>query len=113
MTIRCQVEIKTGWGCMRPGRKLFELIQTFRSTVVFRNKQNEEARANGVLAMLMLDSEQNSFLKWKQQDLIENSAIEAIISLLIQVLMKISYTNRNILLKENITLFRFTQPGGS
>ncbi|MGL4276472.1 MAG: HPr family phosphocarrier protein, partial [Morganella morganii] len=59
MTIRCQVEIKNRLGLhARPAMKLFELIQTFRSTVVFRNKQNEEARADSVLAMLMLDSEQ-------------------------------------------------------
>lgn len=45
MTIRCQVEIKNRLGLhARPAMKLFELIQTFRSTVVFRNKQNEEAR---------------------------------------------------------------------
>ena len=58
MTIRCQVEIKNRLGLhARPAMKLFELIQTFRSTVVFRNKQNEEARADSVLAMLMLDGQ--------------------------------------------------------
>ena len=57
--------------------------------------------ADSVLAMLMLDSEQGSFIEVEATGPDENSAIEAIISLLIQVLMKISYTNRNILLKEN------------
>ncbi|KJF76818.1 phosphohistidinoprotein-hexose phosphotransferase [Morganella morganii] len=65
----------------RPAMKLFELIQTFRSTVVFRNKQNEEARADSVLAMLMLDSEQGSFIEVEATGPDENSAIEAIISL--------------------------------
>lgn len=82
MTIRCQVEIKNRLGLhARPAMKLFELIQTFRSTVVFRNKQNEEARADSVLAMLMLDSEQGSFIEVETTGPDENSAIEAIISL--------------------------------
>ena len=82
MTIRCQVEIKNRLGLhARPAMKLFELIQTFRSTVVFRNKQNEEARADSVLAMLMLDSEQGSFIEVEATGSDENSAIEAIISL--------------------------------
>ena len=82
MTIRCQVEIKNRLGLhARPAMKLFELIQTFRSTVVFRNKQNEEARADSVLAMLMLDSEQGSFIEVEATGPDENSAIEAIISL--------------------------------
>lgn len=82
MTIRCQVEIKNRLGLhARPAMKLFELIQSFRSTVVFRNKQNEEARADSVLAMLMLDSEQGSFIEVEATGPDENSAIEAIISL--------------------------------
>ena len=82
MTISCQVEIKNRLGLhARPAMKLFELIQTFRSTVVFRNKQNEEARADSVLAMLMLDSEQGSFIEVEATGPDENSAIEAIISL--------------------------------
>ena len=82
MTSRCQVEIKNRLGLhARPAMKLFELIQTFRSTVVFRNKQNEEARADSVLAMLMLDSEQGSFIEVEATGPDENSAIEAIISL--------------------------------
>ena len=82
MTIRCQVEIKNRLGLHgRPAMKLFELIQTFRSAVVFRNKQNEEARADSVLAMLMLDSEQGSFIEVEATGPDENSAIEAIISL--------------------------------
>ena len=82
MTIRCQVEIKNRLGLhARPAMKLFELIQTFRSAVVFRNKQNEEARADSVLAMLMLDSEQGSFIEVEATGPYENSAIEAIISL--------------------------------
>ncbi|EGT3621678.1 MULTISPECIES: PTS phosphocarrier protein NPr [Morganella] len=82
MTIRCQVEIKNRLGLhARPAMKLFELIQTFRSTVVFRNKQNEEARADSVLAMLMLDSEQGSFIEVEATGPDENTAIEAIISL--------------------------------
>lgn len=82
MTIRCQVEIKNRLGLhARPAMKLFELIQTFRSTVVFRNKQNEEARADSVLAMLMLDSEQGSFIEVEATGPDENSAIKAIISL--------------------------------
>lgn len=82
MTIRCQVEIKNRLGLhARPAMKLFELIQTFRSTVVFRNKQNEEDRADSVLAMLMLDSEQGSFIEVEATGPDENSAIEAIISL--------------------------------
>ncbi len=82
MTIRCQVEIKNRLGLhARPAMKLFELIQTFRSAVVFRNKQNEEARADSVLAMLMLESEQGSFIEVEATGPDENSAIEAIISL--------------------------------
>lgn len=82
MTIRYQVEIKNRLGLhARPAMKLFELIQTFRSTVVFRNKQNEEARADSVLAMLMLDSEQGSFIEVEATGPDENTAIEAIISL--------------------------------
>ena len=82
MTIRCQVEIKNRLGLhARPAMKLFELIQTFRSAVVFRNKQNEEARADSVLAMLMLDSEQGCFIEVEATGPDENSAIEAIISL--------------------------------
>ncbi len=82
MTIRCQVEIKNRLGLhARPAMKLFELIQTFRSAVVFRNKQNEEARADSVLAMLMLDSEQGSFIEVEATGPDENTAIEAIISL--------------------------------
>ena len=82
MTIRCQVEIKNRLGLhARPAMKLFELIQTFRSAGVFRNKQNEEARADSVLAMLMLDSEQGSFIEVEATGPDENSAIEAIISL--------------------------------
>lgn len=82
MTIRCQVEIKNRLGLhARPAMRLFELIQTFRSTVVFRNRQNEEARADSVLAMLMLDSEQGSFIEVEATGPDENSAIEAIISL--------------------------------
>ncbi|HDT0625250.1 TPA: PTS phosphocarrier protein NPr [Morganella morganii subsp. morganii] len=82
MTISCQVEIKNRLGLhARPAMKLFELIQTFRSAVVFRNKQNEEARADSVLAMLMLDSEQGSFIEVEATGPDENSAIEAIISL--------------------------------
>ena len=82
MTIRCQVEIKNRLGLhARPAMKQFELIQTFRATVVFRNKQNEEARADSVLAMLMLDSEQGSFIEVEATGPDENSAIEAIISL--------------------------------
>lgn len=82
MTIRCQVEIKNRLGLhARPAMKLFELIQTFRSKVVFRNKQNEEARADSVLAMLMLDSEQGSFIEVEATGPDENTAIEAIISL--------------------------------
>ena len=82
MTIRCQVEIKNRLGLhARPAMKLFELIQTYRSTVVFRNKQNVAARADSVLAMLMLDSEQGSFIEVEATGPDENSAIEAIISL--------------------------------
>lgn len=82
MTIRCQVEIKNRLGLhARPAMRLFELIQTFRSTVVFRNRQNEEARADSVLAILMLDSEQGSFIEVEATGPDENSAIEAIISL--------------------------------
>ncbi|GAA0343494.1 PTS phosphocarrier protein NPr [Morganella psychrotolerans] len=82
MTIRCQVEIKNRLGLhARPAMKLVELIQTFRSTVIFRNKQNEEARADSVLAMLMLDSEQGSIIEVEATGPDENLAIEAIISL--------------------------------
>ncbi|MEG0279141.1 MAG: PTS phosphocarrier protein NPr [Morganella sp. (in: enterobacteria)] len=82
MTIRCQVEIKNRLGLhARPAMKLVELIQTFRSTVIFRNKQNEEARADSVLAMLMLDSEQGSIIEVEATGPDENVAIEAIISL--------------------------------
>ncbi|RUT64390.1 phosphocarrier protein NPr (plasmid) [Morganella morganii] len=82
MTIRCQVEIKNRLGLhARPAMKLFELIRTFRSTVIFRNTQNEEARADSVLAMLMLDSEQGSFIEVEATGPDENTAIEAIISL--------------------------------
>lgn len=82
MTIRCQIEIKNRLGLhARPAMKLVELIQTFRSTVIFRNKQNEEARADSVLAMLMLDSEQGSIIEVEATGPDENLAIEAIISL--------------------------------
>lgn len=82
MTIRCQVKIKNRLGLhARPAMKLVELIQTFRSTVIFRNKQNEEARADSVLAMLMLDSEQGSIIEVEATGPDENLAIEAIISL--------------------------------
>ncbi len=41
---------------------LCELIQQFESSVLLRNCHNIEAQADSVIAMLMLDSEQGSYI---------------------------------------------------
>lgn len=65
----------------RPAMKLFDLVNTFQSTVTLRNHEGVEAQADSVIAMLMLDSEQGSHIDIEASGCDEKEAIDAIIAL--------------------------------
>ncbi|OAT26105.1 PTS phosphocarrier protein NPr [Proteus myxofaciens] len=82
MTQYRQVAIKNRLGMhARPAMKLFDLVKTFQSTVILRNHEGVQAQADSVIAMLMLDSEQGSYIDIEATGSDEIDAINAIISL--------------------------------
>ena len=82
MTQYRRVAIKNRLGMhARPAMKLFDLVNTFQSTVTLRNHEGVEAQADSVIAMLMLDSEQGSHIDIEASGCYEKEAIDAIIAL--------------------------------
>ncbi|HGJ5873693.1 MULTISPECIES: PTS phosphocarrier protein NPr [Arsenophonus] len=82
MTVYHRIIIKNQQGMhARPAIMLCELIQQFESTVLLRNCHNIEAQADSVIAMLMLDSEQGSYIDLEVTGPDEEQALAAIIQL--------------------------------
>ncbi|CDH07439.1 NPr, phosphocarrier protein (HPr-like),nitrogen-related [Xenorhabdus bovienii str. oregonense] len=82
MTVKKQLEIKNRLGMhARPVMKLHDLVQQFQSQVILRNSSNIQAEAHSVIAMLMLDSEQGSYIEVEATGSDEQQALAAIIEL--------------------------------
>ncbi|WP_340609613.1 PTS phosphocarrier protein NPr [Xenorhabdus bharatensis] len=82
MTVKQSVEIKNRLGMhARPAMKLYDLVQQFQSQVILRNSNNVQAEAHSVIAMLMLDSEQGSYIEVEATGIDEQQALSAIIAL--------------------------------
>ncbi|OKP03404.1 PTS phosphocarrier protein NPr [Xenorhabdus eapokensis] len=82
MTVRQRLEIKNRLGMhARPAMKLHDLVQQFQSEVILRNSSNLQAEARSVIAMLMLDSEQGSYIDVEVNGPDEQQALAAIIEL--------------------------------
>lgn len=82
MTVYQRIIIKNQLGMhARPAIMLCELIQQFKSKVILRNCHNIEAQADSVIAMLMLDSEQGSYIDFEVIGPDEEQALTAIIKL--------------------------------
>lgn len=70
--------------------KLFDLVNTFQSTVTLRNHEGVEAQADSVIAMLMLDSEQGSHIDIEASGCDEKKRLMRLLHYLNQGLMKIN-----------------------
>ncbi|SFN52620.1 PTS phosphocarrier protein NPr [Xenorhabdus japonica] len=82
MTIKQQLEIKNRLGMhARPAMKLHDLVLQFQSQVILRNRNNIQAEAHSVIAMLMLDSEQGSHIDVEVSGPDEQQALVAIVNL--------------------------------
>ncbi|MDR0218361.1 MAG: PTS phosphocarrier protein NPr [Enterobacteriaceae bacterium] len=82
MTVKQRLEIKNRLGMhARPAMKLHDLVQQFQSQVTLRNSNNVQAEAHSVIAMLMLDSEQGSYIEVEATGSDEQQALSAIIEL--------------------------------
>ncbi|OTA19279.1 sugar transport PTS system phosphocarrier protein HPr [Xenorhabdus beddingii] len=82
MTVKQQLEIKNRLGMhARPAMKLHDLVQQFQSQVILRNSSHIQAEAHSVIAMLMLDSEQGSYIEVEATGPDEQQAMAAIIAL--------------------------------
>lgn len=82
MTVKQRLEIKNRLGMhARPAMKLHDLVQQFQSQVILRNNNNIQAEANSVIAMLMLDSEQGSYIEVEATGPDEQQALAAIVEL--------------------------------
>ncbi|WP_237386539.1 PTS phosphocarrier protein NPr [Xenorhabdus sp. Sc-CR9] len=82
MTVKQRLEIKNRLGMhARPAMKLHDLVQQFQSQVILRNSSNIQAEASSVIAMLMLDSEQGSYIEVEASGKDEQQALTAIIAL--------------------------------
>ncbi|MBC8952670.1 PTS phosphocarrier protein NPr [Xenorhabdus sp. PB62.4] len=82
MTVKQRLEIKNRLGIhARPAMKLYDLVQQFQSQVILRNSNNLQAEADSVIAMLMLDSEQGSYIEVEAIGPDEQQALAAIVEL--------------------------------
>ncbi|MEX0445863.1 PTS phosphocarrier protein NPr [Xenorhabdus sp. SGI246] len=82
MTVKQRLEIKNRLGMhARPAMKLHDLVQQFQSQVILRNNSNIQAEAHSVIAMLMLDSEQGSYIEVEATGPDEQQALAAIVEL--------------------------------
>ncbi|MDX7990609.1 PTS phosphocarrier protein NPr [Xenorhabdus littoralis] len=82
MTVKQRLEIKNRLGIhARPAMKLHDLVQQFQSQVILRNSSNIQAEASSVIAMLMLDAEQGSYIEAEATGPDEQQALAAIIEL--------------------------------
>ncbi|AOM42144.1 PTS phosphocarrier protein NPr [Xenorhabdus hominickii] len=82
MTVKQQLKIKNRLGMhARPAMKLHDLVQQFQSQVILRNSSNIQAEARSVIAMLMLDSEQGSYIEVEATGPDEQQALAAIVEL--------------------------------
>ncbi|MDE9550108.1 PTS phosphocarrier protein NPr [Xenorhabdus bovienii] len=82
MTVKKRLEIKNRLGMhARPAMKLHDLVQQFQSQVILCNSSNIQAEAHSVIAMLMLDSEQGSYIEVEATGSDEQQALAAIIEL--------------------------------
>ncbi|REF25956.1 HPr-like nitrogen-regulatory protein NPr [Xenorhabdus cabanillasii] len=82
MAVKQRLEIKNRLGMhARPAMKLHDLVQQFRSQVILRNSSNIQAEAHSVIAMLMLDSEQGSYIEVEATGPDEQQALAAIVEL--------------------------------
>ncbi|CDL82435.1 PTS phosphocarrier protein NPr [Xenorhabdus szentirmaii] len=82
MTVRQRLEIKNRLGMhARPAMRLYDLVQQFQSQVILRNSSNIQAEASSVIAMLMLDSEQGSYIDVEATGPDEQQALAAIVAL--------------------------------
>lgn len=82
MTVKQRLEIKNRLGIhARPAMKLYDLVQQFQSQVILRNNNNLQAEADSVIAMLMLDSEQGSYIEVEATGPDEQQALAAIVEL--------------------------------
>ncbi|MBD2810126.1 PTS phosphocarrier protein NPr [Xenorhabdus sp. Vera] len=82
MTVKQRLEIKNRLGMhARPAMKLHDLVQQFQSQVILRNSSNIQAEASSVIAMLMLDSEQGSYIEVEASGKDEQQALAAIVEL--------------------------------
>ncbi|MBI6549193.1 PTS phosphocarrier protein NPr [Xenorhabdus lircayensis] len=82
MTVKQRLEIKNRLGMhARPAMKLHDLVQQFQSQVILRNSNNIQAEASSVIAMLMLDSEQGSYIEVEATGPDEQQALAAIVEL--------------------------------
>ncbi|MBD2802853.1 PTS phosphocarrier protein NPr [Xenorhabdus sp. M] len=82
MTVGQRLEIKNRLGMhARPAMRLYDLVQQFQSQVILRNSSNIQAEASSVIAMLMLDSEQGSYIDVEATGPDEQQALAAIVAL--------------------------------
>ncbi|MDC9615067.1 PTS phosphocarrier protein NPr [Xenorhabdus khoisanae] len=82
MTVKQRLEIKNRLGMhARPAMKLYDLVQQFQSQVILHNSNNLQAEADSVIAMLMLDSEQGSYIEVEATGPDEQQALAAIVEL--------------------------------
>ncbi|PHM27424.1 PTS phosphocarrier protein NPr [Xenorhabdus budapestensis] len=82
MTVKQRLEIKNRLGMhARPAMKLHDLVQQFQSQVILRNGSNVQAEAHSVITMLMLDSEQGSYIEVEATGPDEQQALAAIVEL--------------------------------
>ncbi|MEQ5675081.1 PTS phosphocarrier protein NPr [Providencia stuartii] len=82
MTLKATITLKNRLGMhARPAMLLYELVKKFNSKVILRNNNQIEAKADSVIAMLMLDSEQGSTIDIEVSGPDEDQALSAIINL--------------------------------
>ncbi len=82
MTVKKRLEIKNRLGMhARPAMKLHDLVLQFQSQVILRNSRHIQAEACSVIAMLMLDSEQGSYIEVEATGPDEQQALAAIVDL--------------------------------
>ncbi|MFR3779185.1 MAG: PTS phosphocarrier protein NPr [Enterobacter sp.] len=83
MTVKQTVEITNKLGMhARPAMKLFELMQGFRRRrCIYVMTEDAEAEANGVIALLMLDSAKGRQIEVEATGPQEEEALAAVIAL--------------------------------
>lgn len=82
MTLHASVEVKNKLGMhARPAMMLYELVQKFDAQVLLRNEAGDEAEANSIIAMLMLESAQGGHVEVIVDGPQETEALQAVVEL--------------------------------